>query len=153
MFIKRMNKKGVTLIELVVVFVIIAIGAVLLVPNIGAWLPNYRLRGATRDIASTMRVAQMKAVSSNLEYRVSFANPSFWLERGDQSSGSTNWTTEGAIQILPTGITMSGSLDGSNAHFNTNSTCSSGSLILRNTKGTQRTLTLTTSTGRVKIID
>lgn len=153
MFIKRMNKKGVTLIELVVVFVIIAIGAVLLVPNIGAWLPNYRLRGATRDIASTMRVAQMKAVSTNTEYRVSFANPNFWLERGNLNSDSTIWTAEGAVQTLPSGITMSGSLDGSNAHFNTNSTCSSGSLILRNTKGTQRTLTLTTSTGRVKIID
>ena len=146
-----MNKKGVTLIELVVVFVIIAIGAVLLVPNIGAWLPNYRLRSATRDIVSTMRTAQMKAVSTNLEYRVSFANPNFWLERGNLNSDSTIWTAEGAVQTLPSGITMSGSLDGSNAHFNTNSTCSSGSLILRNTKGTQRTLTLTTSTGRVRI--
>jgi Tfp pilus assembly protein FimT len=122
-----------------------------MVPNIGAWLPNYRLKSATRDIVSTMRVAQMKAVSSNLEYRVSFANPSFWLERGDQSSGSANWTTEGAIQILPTGIKMSGSLDGSNAQFNPNSTCSPGSLTLQNTKGTQRNLTLTTATGRVKI--
>ena len=151
MLIRQTNKRGITLLELIVVMVIIAIGAVLVAPNIGVWLPNYRLRSATRDVVSALRTAQMKAVSSNLEYRVSFANPSFWLERGDQSSGSTNWTTEGAIQILPTGITMSGSLDGSNAHFNTNSTCSSGSLILRNTKGTQRTLTLTTSTGRVRI--
>jgi len=47
---KQMNRKGVTLIELIVVMVIIAIGAVLLAPNIGAWLPNYRLRSATRDI-------------------------------------------------------------------------------------------------------
>ena len=67
-----MNKKGVTLIELVVVFVIIAIGAVLLVPNIGGWLPNYRLRSATRDIVSTLRTAQMKAVSTNTQYRVDF---------------------------------------------------------------------------------
>ena len=58
-----MNKRGVTLIELIVVFVIIAILAVLMVPNIGAWLPSYRLRGATRDVVSTLRTAQMKAVS------------------------------------------------------------------------------------------
>lgn len=150
---RKRNKKGITLIELVVVMIIIAIGAVLLVPNIGGWLPNYRLRSATRDIVSTLRTAQMKAVSSNLEYRVSFANPNFWLERGDLNSGSTIWTAEGAVQTLPSGITMSGSLDGSNAQFNTNSTCSPGSLTLQNTKGTQRKLTLTTATGRVKIID
>jgi prepilin-type N-terminal cleavage/methylation domain-containing protein len=153
MSVKPMNKKGVTLIELVVVFVIIAIGAVLLVPNIGGWLRNYRLKTVTRDIVSTMRTAQMKAVSSNLEYRVSFANPNFWLERGNLNSDSTIWTTEGAVQTLPSGITMSGSLNGSNAHFNTNSTSSPGSLTLQNTKGTQRRITLTTATGRVKIID
>ena len=77
-----MNRKGVTLIELIVVMVIIAIGAVLMVPNIGAWLPNYRLKSAARDIVSTMRVAQMKAVTSNVEYRVSFINNSYVIERG-----------------------------------------------------------------------
>ncbi len=145
------NRKGVTLVELVVVFVIIAIGAVLLAPNIGAWLPNYRLRSATRDIVSTLRSAQMKAVSSNVEYRVSFANPNFWLERGNLSSGSTIWTAEGITQTLPSGITMSGPLDGSNAQFNTNSTCSIGTLTLTNTKGSQKKITLEAATGRVKI--
>ena len=67
---KEMNKKGVTLIELIVVFVIIAIMAGLLAPNIGAWLPNYRLRSATRDIVSTMRDAQMRAVSKNMHIRL-----------------------------------------------------------------------------------
>ena len=61
-----------TLIELVVVFVIIAIMAGLLVPSIGAWLPKYRLGSATRDIVSTMRTAQMRAVSTNSRYRVNF---------------------------------------------------------------------------------
>ena len=67
---RKMNDKGVTLIELVVVFVIIAIGAVMLIPNIGTWLPNYRLRSAARDIVSTMRTAQMRAISNNIQYRV-----------------------------------------------------------------------------------
>jgi prepilin-type N-terminal cleavage/methylation domain-containing protein len=46
-FIKRgdelMNQRGVTLMELLIVFVIIAIGAALMAPNIGGWLPNFRL--------------------------------------------------------------------------------------------------------------
>jgi len=145
-----MNKKGVTLIELIIVMVIIAIGAVLMVPNIGGWLPVYRLKGATRDIVSTLRIAQMKAVSSNLEYRVSFPNQTFLLQKGNLSSGSTIWTDEGVAQTLPSGITMSGSLNNSNAQFNVDSTCSTGSLTLTSSKGSKK-ITLTTATGRVKV--
>ena len=51
--------------ELVVVMAIIAISAVLATPNIGAWIPNYRLKGAIREIVSVMRTAQIKSVSTN----------------------------------------------------------------------------------------
>jgi len=76
-----MSKKGVTLIELVVVLVIIAIGAVLLVPNIGGFLSNYRLRSATRDVVSNMRTAQMRAVSTNTPYGVGFSASACQLYR------------------------------------------------------------------------
>lgn len=144
----NVNKKGVTLIELVVVFVIIAIGAVLLAPNIGAWLPNYRLRSATRDIASTMRTAQMKAVSNNTEYRVFFPDASSYVLQ--RNSGG--FIAEGVPQTIPPGISVDlSNLPGNNAQFNTNSTCSIGSVTLTNTKGTQKKITLTSATGRVKI--
>ncbi len=154
MLMKKMDKKGVTLIELVVVFAIIAIGAVLLAPNIGAWLPNYRLRSATRDIASTMRTAQMKAVSTNTEYRVSFNNPvagSYVLQR---NSGGV-FMNEGTSQTLPKGIAIGAitfPLQGgfNNAEFNPNSTSSTGSITLQNAKA-QKKITLTSATGRVKI--
>jgi Tfp pilus assembly protein FimT len=149
----KLNKKGITLIELVVVFVIIAIGAVLLVPNIGSWLPNYRLRSAARDIVSTMRTAQMKAVSNNFQYRVNL-NPgevganSYILQ---YNTGGV-WVNDGAIQTLPSGIIVSSNtLPGGRAQFNPNSTCSAGSMILTNTKGQTRRITLTTSTGRIHI--
>ena len=150
---KQMNKKGVTLIELVVVFAIIAIGAVLMAPNIGAWLPNYRLRIATRDIVSTMRTAQMRAVSTNIQYRVNF-NPaeigaanSYVLQRN-----SGGWVNDGAVQALPAGITINiNLLPAGRAVFNSNSTSSGGSITLQNTKGASRSITLTTVTGRVNI--
>lgn len=152
---KQMNKKGVTLVELVIVFIIIAIGAVLLIPNIGTWLPNFRLRSATRDVASVLRTAQMKAVSTNTEYRVSFNNPeagSYVLQR---NSGGI-WHDEVAPQKLPSGIVISEITfplqDGwRNAQFNPNSTSSSGSVTLQNTKGATKEITLTSATGRVKI--
>ena len=156
---KQINRKGVTLIELIVVFVIIAIGAVLLAPNIGAWLPNYRLRSATRDIVSTIRTAQMKAISTNLEYRTYFnsGEGKYWVERGNQSTNSTNWvgTTasdnaarEGALNTLSSGVTISftGFIE-----FNPDSTCNAATITVTNSKGKQSTITLVTSTGRVNV--
>ena len=151
---KPMNNGGVTLIELVVVFVIIAIGAVLLTPNIGAWLPNYRLRSATRDIVSTMRTAQMRAISNSIQYRVNFnaaevgvAN-SFILQR---NTGGV-WANDGAVQTLPAGITMDiDQLPAGRALFNPNSTATAGSTTLRNTKGVQKKISITSATGRVRI--
>jgi len=143
------NRKGVTLIELIVVMIIIGIGAVLMAPAISTWLPNYRLRSATRDIVSTMRTAQMKAVSTNMECRVSFdpGAKTYILQRN-----SGGWQADGATEALPSGIEISAiNFAGNNAQFNSNSTASGGSITLRNTKGNQKTITLTTSTGRIKI--
>jgi Tfp pilus assembly protein FimT len=151
-----MDHKGITLIELVVVFVIIAIGTVLLVPNIGAWLPNYRLRSATRDIVSTMRTAQMRAVSNNIQYRVNFnaaeigAANSYILQR---NTGGV-WINDGAVQTVPAGITVNiDQLPAGRAVFNPNSTSAAGSVTLQNTKGSQRSIALTPATGRVRIVD
>ena len=144
-----MNKKGVTLIELVVVMVIIAVAAGFIIPNVGVWLPNYRLRSAARDIVSTMRTAQMKAISTNMTYQVSFTLPSSYILQYQTTAGFVN---DGAVQNLPPGITIPAiTIGGNNAVFNPNSTSTSGSVTLQNNKGTQRRLTLTPSTGRVTI--
>jgi len=146
----KMNKRGVTLIELVVVFAIIAIGAVLMVPNMGAWIPNYRLRSASRDLVSTMRVAQMRAVSNNAEYQVYITGGSYTLQRF--SSGLGTWVSEADAATLPTGITInSNNFLNNNPLFRPNSSSNGGSLVLGNTKGTQRTITVLPSTGRIRI--
>jgi prepilin-type N-terminal cleavage/methylation domain-containing protein len=143
-----MNQKGVTLMELVVVFVIIAIGAVLTTPNIGGWMTNYRLRSATRDIVSTMRVAQMKAISNNLPYQISFniANKNYILQY--QNTAGV-WINDGAIQTLPTGVQFNTTF-GNTASFFPNATSTNGNVILNNTKGTTKTIQLLGTTGRIK---
>jgi len=146
----KMNKRGVTLIELVIVFAIIAIGAVLMVPNMGAWLPNYRLRSATRDIVSTMRVAQMRAVSNNMEYQVSIAGGSYTLQRNTLGL----WVDEGEAKTLPTGVTINNNTfinPNNNPLFRPNSSSNGGRLVLRNSKGTERAITVLPSTGRISI--
>jgi type IV fimbrial biogenesis protein FimT len=146
-----MDKKGVTLIELIVVFVIIGIMAGLLAPGIGAWLPSYRLRSATRDIVSTFRGAQMRAISEQVSYTVSF---------NGADTGATSNTAYiyphpgGTVTTLPPGITVvSNTLTNLRAVFNSDSTCTSapGSITLQNTKGTQRRITILSATGKVTI--
>jgi type IV fimbrial biogenesis protein FimT len=152
--IMKMNKKGVTLLELIVVMAIIAIGAVLTVPSFGPWLANYRLRTAARDVVSTMRTAQMKAVSNNSDYRVSFTEGtgnagSYVLERN--TGGVNPWIPEGVSQTLPTGIQLTTNFPNERVVFKPNSAVEQGgSISLQNPRGT-RTITVLPSTGRITI--
>ena len=149
-----MNKKGVTLIELIVVLVIIAIAAALAVPNIAAWLPNYRLRTATRDIVSTMRTAQMKAVTTNLEHRVQFnAEGGSYIVQRRTTAGVL--VPDGVSQTIPSGIRLHEiDLDGPDSNeaiFNPNSTSTSGSVTLRNKRDTEKKIVLFAATGRIRV--
>ncbi len=151
---KQINKKGITLIELIVVMIIIAIGATLMVPSIGAWLPNYRLRSGARDVVSTLRFAQMKAVSTNMPYGVAFDANSCQLYR---SSGGL--IPEGSPVNLPSGVQFNNNtfpVDGTLlkrfAQFNPNSSMASNGIItLQNPKGTERRITFSPSIGKVNI--
>ena len=146
----KINKKGVTLIELIVVLAIIAIGAVLAVPNLGPWLANYRLRSATRDITSTLRTAQMKAVSNNYFYQVDFTGGGYILRRSSTGLDPAPWPAEGVTQTLPTGISIkSNTFSTAKALFSPNSSSNGGTIILENSKKAQRTITVLPSTGRI----
>jgi len=150
--------------ELVIVMMIIALGAVLMAPNIGAWLPSYRLRSATRDVVSAMRVAQMKAVARNVDHRVTFdpGEGSYFIMRRT-TAGINDWVRIGlsdepavgandAKQFLPSGIQFDAiNFGGDNAEFNPNATASGGNVVLRNSKGTLRTIRVLSATGRVRI--
>jgi prepilin-type N-terminal cleavage/methylation domain-containing protein len=143
-----MNKKGVTLIELLVVMVIIAIGAALATPNIGGWLTNYRLKSAARDVASTLRLAQIKAVSGNTTYQVVFdtVNNNYIIQYLNTGGA---YVTEGTTQVLPTGVTFNTDF-GNVASFSPNSTvANTGVINFSNTKGTIKMIKL--QSGRIKI--
>ena len=150
-----MRRRGVTLIELVVVMAIIAIGAAFVAPNIGAWLPRYRVGSATREVVSLLRTAQMKAISTNIPFGVAFDNDLCILYR---SSGG--FTAEAEQVKLPAGVMfdnntfpVNGTLGKPYAEFNTNSTSSSGGVTLKSssTKVGPKRITLTSSTGRAHV--
>jgi prepilin-type N-terminal cleavage/methylation domain-containing protein len=163
-----MNRRGITLMELIIVMAIIALGAVLMVPNIAGWIPNYRLRSATRDVVSTLRVAQMKAVARNVDHRVTFVpgEGSFCIMRRT-TAGVNNWVritvsdevaagADDAKQFLPSGVqfdSVNFPTAVNNPEFYPNSTASGGNVVLKNSRGTLRTIIVAPTTGRIRIAD
>lgn len=152
-----MNKKGVTLIELIIVFVIIGIMAAFLAPSVSSWLPRYRLRSATRDIVSTMRTCQIKAISySGRQYLVNFniGTNSYVLQYNTGGLGPYN---DGPVQTAPPGITINTSgLLGGTAAFNTDASCpNGGSITLSYQKNGvpqgQKGISINPATGKVTI--
>jgi type IV fimbrial biogenesis protein FimT len=158
---EAMNRKGITFIELIIVLVIICIGAALMVPGFGAWVPHYRLKSAARDIVSVMRTAQIKAVSNNIRYGVAFdtANRQFQLYRN--SGGLADFQVDGAANDLPSGVTLSNLAglvtDGPGGlpfvRFFPDSTASvaDGTITLTNTKNMQKAVRIRGSTGKITI--
>ena len=162
----RHSEQGVTLIELVVVMAIIGIMALFMAPSIGEWTAGFRLRGGTKDLADTLQLARLKAVSTGNQYRVRLnlnsgsAAESFVLQENDPTLG---WTTEGATITLPKGVNIDrvdpGGIQAGNVDrtFNTNGTASgwaagnaTSSIYIENQRNDQYRVIIS-QTGMVKM--
>jgi len=63
---------GFTMIEVLVTIIIIGILASLAIPGFSRWLPNYRLRGAARDLYSSLQLAKTGAIKERAQWAVAF---------------------------------------------------------------------------------
>ena len=66
------KEKGFTMIELMITMVILGVLLGLAIPGFSRWLPNYRLRGATRDLYSTLQFTKSGAIKERAEWAVRF---------------------------------------------------------------------------------
>ncbi len=100
------SKRGVTLIELMVVLAIVAILGLLMAPSIGEWAAGFRLRGAAKDLEDALQLARLKAISTRNQYRVQLnINSTGGAETVVLQAGPA-WTNDGATITLPTGVNI-----------------------------------------------
>jgi prepilin-type N-terminal cleavage/methylation domain-containing protein len=67
-----MKKDGFTLVELLIAFIILGIATAIAIPGFARWLPNYRLKSATRGLYANMQLAKMGAIRDRGEWAVFF---------------------------------------------------------------------------------
>lgn len=92
----RMNEKGVTLTELMVVLGIIAITAAIAIPMYISDLPRQRTKAAAQGLLSDLRLARGRAVANNQPYLICFnetTNTSYTLRQ----EGATPLNCTGTI--------------------------------------------------------
>ena len=126
--IRRPSAAGFSLVELMVVVAIIGAMAAVGLPAIGRYIRNFRIKGATQQVATEINVARSKAIMKNVNLGVLFAIVNAtqyrWVVEDDQDPsdtstwsgyGSEDWTVltgslarsqAGTIQSLPTNVSF-----------------------------------------------
>jgi prepilin-type N-terminal cleavage/methylation domain-containing protein len=100
--VRRTGSAGFSLIELLVVVGIMGVMAAFSLPQIGRFVRNYRIRGATQQVASEINAARNRAISKNVNLGVVFVT---------RSASTYQWVVEDGTGIGGGRVTTRPTLD------------------------------------------
>ena len=93
-----MNKRGFSIVELVLVIAIIGILAGIVSINFATWQQKYQIEGQVKEMLADLTSVRMMAIQTKKEHRV-FLNPLSYTFRR-YSSESDPKTIAGGVQVL-----------------------------------------------------
>lgn len=147
------SRRGVTLLELLVVMTLLAIVSALVYPSFGSALSSLRLRGEARQVVSACRLAKWEAIARRQPFLL-LVN----LEKNQLA------VTDASRQVmkgmeLPPGIRIfqsqkiseNGSADAGEFYFFPNGTAETGTIVLRDDHGRNLKVVIDFLTGDAKI--
>jgi len=150
--IHRANKKGFTLVELIIAVAIFAILGAISIPTFQSFLAQRRLNGAARELHSNLMSMRMQAVSENKWIALNVDNNhQYTIFRDTNQNGAIDTGETLLVKDLhPTyyDITIDTASSASGVTFRPNGTGSTATLRLSGSAGI-KTITVT-SNGRVK---
>jgi type II secretion system protein H len=147
-----MRERGFTITELMIVIAIMGVLTAVATPSMSRWLTSIRMESATREIASTLQLARVKAITQNTSIRINFDTTAntYQMQQRD-SANPTSWNNVEKAKKLPAGINFV-SITGNPIIFQSGrgSTLPShnGTITLQNTQGKTNEVVVA-QTGRV----
>lgn len=147
------RQTGFTLMEMMIVIAVIAIGAAIAIPAFTSMLPGMRLNGAARMVAGDLMAARMKAVKLNQRTKVFFDNAHQYRICDDADNDGTVDDGEGDVisrDIHNEYHDVNLDLDNTgDPVFSPRGTATNRTITLQNSEGS-KSITITIA-GRVKI--
>ena len=159
------NKKGFTLLELLVVLVLISLVTALVAPKLAAPLGNLQLKTAVKKIAGSLRYARSLAASEKVNRLCvfDFENQTVAIySESEPGAGDDNGTPEvgrGTTYVLPEGVQLKQAYAGDTAvdngifqvNFFANGSSSGGDIVIEGENGRALMIHIDFITGMVEI--